>query len=84
MPSPHPPLHGTWLSIVEALWRYGPSHRTFIRRQCNLTNRGWKLHSRLMKMRGLINIHADGVAWLTDLGHRRYAQTIGLSEEPSF
>lgn len=74
MPSPHPPLRGPWLDIVTALANFGPQPRTTLRLGLGLSNKQFKIYSKLMKMRNLIDIK-DGLVWITNEGETRLAQT---------
>jgi hypothetical protein len=71
---PHPPLKDHWLDIAVTLAQYGNLDRSALRFLVCLSNKEMKTHSKLMKMRGLIEIK-NGLFWLTDFGHERLAQT---------
>lgn len=75
MPSPHPPLTGPWLDIGAILLMNGPTPRVPLRHAVSLSNKGFKTHSKLMKLRGLIDVKG-GVVSITPLGAMRVNQTL--------
>lgn len=83
MSSPHPPLTGIWLDIARALYQCGPTPRLTLRLGLCLTNKQLKTHSKLMKLRNLIDAK-DGVLWITAHGEHRLEQTLNINTEPGF
>lgn len=84
MSSPHPPLKDEWLEIGCYLYHRGPTHRIALRKAIGMSCKQYKLHSKLMKMRGIIDIHSGGIVFLTGLGELRVEQTLGISTEAPF
>lgn len=76
MPSPHPPLTGKWLAIALELHAEGQLDKASLRASANLSNKQLKLHTKLMKMRDIIDVK-EGRVWLTANGLDRLRQTFG-------